>query len=91
VAPVILQEFFERLSATPVVPPDVVAALFRDVRATLKASRGWRGRDVMAPIRVALTGSMQGPCLEVVVCLLGRQRCLDRVARQLDAMRSDGA
>jgi glutamyl-tRNA synthetase len=51
----------------------------RSLRYRFKTERGITGRDVMFPIRAALTGTLKGPCLVVVTILLGRDRCLTRV------------
>jgi glutamyl/glutaminyl-tRNA synthetase len=75
----VLREFAGRLERVERATPEVVKALFDELRATLKAAWGLRGREVMMPIRVALTGAVAGPCLEIVVCLLGRRRCLERL------------
>lgn len=48
---------------------------------------GWRTGEVLLPLRAALTGRHQGPPLAEIMGLLGRQRCLERLAtalRQLD-------
>jgi nondiscriminating glutamyl-tRNA synthetase len=51
----------------------------RGLRARFKAERGLAGRQVMFSIRAALTGTLKGPCLVVVMILLGRDRCLSRI------------
>jgi glutamyl/glutaminyl-tRNA synthetase len=47
---------------------------------------GLRGRDVMFPIRAALTGTMVGPCLGVVASLLGYERCRGRLREALTGL-----
>jgi len=79
----VLAEFSRRLGALERTTPEPVTALFKELRAGFKEQHGLRGREVMMTVRAALTGQVSGPCLEVVVCLLGRQRCLERVCRRL--------
>lgn len=80
----VLRECAGRLSLLERTTPEAVAALFKELRAALKAAWGLRGREVMMPIRAALTGRVEGPCLEIVVCLLGRRRCLERLVGAKD-------
>jgi len=58
---------------------DTVNAYLRSLRARFKAERGLAGRQVMFSIRAALTGTLKGPCLVVVMILVGRDRCLSRI------------
>lgn len=80
----VLAMFAERLQPLARTEPETIADLFKDLRAACKEKFGLRGRDVMTAVRAALTGTIEGPCLEVVVCLLGRRRCLERVNRFLN-------
>ena len=81
------QPFTEEVLATvagdlPGVEPfdyDTVNAYLRSLRARFKAERGLAGRQVMFSIRAALTGTLKGPCLVVVMILVGRDRCLSRI------------
>lgn len=82
----VLSAFVGRLEELDRTTPDEVKMLFQSLRSSFKERLDLRGRDVMFTIRSALTGVVQGPCLEVVVSLLGRRRCLDRVRRQLNAL-----
>jgi nondiscriminating glutamyl-tRNA synthetase len=77
----ILAEFCGLLYPMDDTRPDEITSLFKELRAIGRARYELRGRDVMFQVRAALTGVAEGPCLEVVVCLLGRHRCLDRIAR----------
>jgi len=58
---------------------DTVNSYLHGLRARFKAERGLAGRQVMFAIRAALTGTVKGPCLVVVMILLGRDRCLSRI------------
>ena len=83
----VLTMFMERLQPLSRTEPEKIADLFKDLRAACKEKFGLRGREVMTAVRAALTGTIEGPCLEVVVCLLGRRRCLERVNRYLAGMK----
>ncbi len=72
----------QEMAATPEVARDSLTGLRRFYRE----EQGWRGRDVMFPIRAALTGSLRGPCLGIVVSLLGHGRCQHRLAEALESL-----
>ena len=74
----VLADFRTRLSALPVLEYDPVNELFRGLRHDLKGPLGITGVQVMMCVRSALTGRLDGPCLVQVVCLLGKERCLER-------------
>jgi nondiscriminating glutamyl-tRNA synthetase len=75
----VVREFSRRLQKLERAEAEPVALLFKELRSALKERRGVRGRDVMMTLRAALTGRVEGPCLEIVVCLLGRRRTLERL------------
>lgn len=85
-ASAVLSAFAERLDGLDKTTPDEVKTLFKELRASFREQFDLRGREVMFMIRSTLTGVVQGPCLEEVVCLLGRRRCLDRIHRQLNTL-----
>ena len=88
-APAVLTDFVSRLETLERATPDAVAQLFKELRATFRERHAMRGRDVMFAVRAALSGTIEGPCLEVVVCLLGRRRCAERARRQLNLIAGD--
>ena len=88
-APDILSDFVSRLERLGSAEPEAVKRLFQELRSAFRERHGIRGRDVMFVVRSALTGRVQGPCLEVVVCLLGRRRCAERARRQLKSLVGD--
>ena len=45
----------------------------------LKASTGRKGKSLFLPLRMALTGRLDGPELKSLLVLLGRKACLDRL------------
>ena len=76
-APAVLKMFRDELAALDEVTPDTVQPLFKKIQKGLKV----KGKFVYMPIRVAVTGVMHGPDLNVIVALMGR----DKVISRLDA------
>jgi nondiscriminating glutamyl-tRNA synthetase len=56
---------------------------FSSVVASLKKQTGLKGKELLAPIRAALTGRTEGPALQKVLPLLGKQRILERLTQAL--------
>ncbi|MFH1084769.1 MAG: hypothetical protein V1772_03275 [Chloroflexota bacterium] len=78
-APAVFARCYATLSAAALASPEVAKGYFRDLRHALRDEAGLSGRQVMFPLRAALTGSMRGPCLGVVATLLGVVRCQQRI------------
>jgi nondiscriminating glutamyl-tRNA synthetase len=56
---------------------------FSGIAAKLKKKTGLKGKQLLAPLRAALTGRVRGPELQKVLPLLGKQRILERLAQAL--------
>ena len=56
---------------------------FSGIVAQLKKQTGLKGKELLAPIRAALTGRAEGPELQKVLSLLGKQMILERLAQAL--------
>jgi nondiscriminating glutamyl-tRNA synthetase len=56
---------------------------FSGIVAALKKRTGLKGKQLLAPIRAALTGRTEGPELQKVLPLLGKQMILQRLAQVL--------
>ncbi|WP_427113037.1 glutamate--tRNA ligase [Megasphaera sueciensis] len=78
-APAVLEMFRQELLSLPAVTPDTVQPLFKKIQKGLKI----KGKFVYMPIRVAVTGVMHGPDLNVIVALMGRDKVLERLGRTL--------
>ena len=74
-APSVLQMFRDELAALDDVTPDTGQPLFKKIQKGLKV----KGKFVYMPIRVAVTGVMHGPDLNVIVALMGRDKVLQRL------------
>jgi glutamyl/glutaminyl-tRNA synthetase len=57
--------------------------ILRHLQRYFEEERGWPAAQVKAPIRAALTGRHDGPPLPAVMALLGRERCMRRIAASL--------
>ncbi|HQZ12140.1 MAG TPA: glutamate--tRNA ligase [Devosia sp.] len=62
----------------PAEPWDVTT--WKSWTDALKAATGRKGKALFMPLRMALTGRHDGPELSVLLPLLGRSACLDRLA-----------
>jgi nondiscriminating glutamyl-tRNA synthetase len=56
---------------------------FSGIVAALKKRTGLKGKELLAPLRAALTGRTEGPELQKVLALLGKQVILERLAQAL--------
>lgn len=77
--PSVLKMFRDELAALDDVTPDTVQPLFKKIQKGLKV----KGKFVYMPIRVAVTGVMHGPDLNVIVALMGRDKVLARLDETL--------
>jgi glutamyl/glutaminyl-tRNA synthetase len=75
----VLRRFADTVSSAALATPELANAYLGELRQHFRESEGLRGREVMFPLRAALTGSMVGPCLGNVTSLLGAGRCVERV------------
>lgn len=76
-AAAVLQMFADEFAALDEVTPDAVQPLFKKIQKGLKV----KGKSVYMPIRVALTGVMHGPDLNVIAALMGREKVLERIGK----------
>lgn len=88
-ADIVLASCLQRLRPSEVATPEHAKLFFRELRHHYRDTRGLHGRQVMYPIRAALTGTMIGPCLGVVASLLGYERCRRRLREALDALQAE--
>ena len=79
----VLDRCWNTLSQESLATPEAANLYFQCLRHYFRDNRGLRGRQVMYPIRAALTGTMIGPCLGIVGSLLGRERCRRRLEDRL--------
>jgi nondiscriminating glutamyl-tRNA synthetase len=56
---------------------------FSEIVAQLKKQTGLKGKELLAPVRAAVTGRTEGPELQKVLPLLGKKMILERLALSL--------
>ncbi len=69
----------ETLTIADAISPQAAQDYLRRIRHRFRDEQELRGRLVMAVIRAALTGDVRGPCLGIVVALLGCDRARARI------------
>ena len=74
-APLVISTFREKLLALEEITPETVKALLKALTKELKLG----GKFVYMPIRVALTGQMHGPDLNLVIAILGKELVVRRL------------
>ncbi len=79
----VLAHALEMLDAQALASPEAANARLTGLRHHWRDTAGLRGRQVMFPLRAALTGSLTGPCLGIVTSLLGPSRCRQRIEETL--------
>ena len=75
--PAVLELFKQKIGAREVLDPDNAKAILKEITKELKL----KGKDVFMPIRVAVTGMMHGPDLDVILALLGKENILARLEK----------
>lgn len=64
---------------------DVTDATWGEWTSALKAATGRKGKALFMPLRLALTGKSQGPSMDKVLSLLGRDKALTRLSSATSA------
>jgi hypothetical protein len=82
-APQVLRHCLDTLTPDAVASSQAAAEYLRALRHHWRDVAGLRGQQVMFPLRAALTGTMVGPCLGIVLSLLGWDRCRQRLQDRL--------
>jgi len=73
----VLQELIKKVNASAGITEDEARTLLKEVGKDL----GLKGKQIFMPVRVALTGSTQGPDLNQVMAILGRDGIVRRLAK----------
>ncbi|RAL26532.1 glutamate--tRNA ligase [Thermoflavimicrobium daqui] len=72
---IVLKKVKELISTMDEYTPNTIKKLLKDVQ---KAT-GFKGKKLFMPVRVATTGAVQGPDLNTVLYLLGKETVVDRI------------
>ncbi|MBI4775295.1 MAG: glutamate--tRNA ligase [Deltaproteobacteria bacterium] len=73
------------ISGVEAITPESVGSLLKSAQKRTEL----RGKRFYHPLRAALTGSTQGPELDKVLLVLGKQRVLERIHRALEMSKRD--
>lgn len=75
----LMRELIRRINiaTTNAITGDEAKVLLKEVGRSLKL----KGKQIFMPVRVALTGSTQGPDLDLVMAILGREAIAHRLSR----------
>jgi nondiscriminating glutamyl-tRNA synthetase len=76
----VLSAFAESVEPLESLDLSTAKAVLQRLRALMKERMNLRPREVLFPVRASLTGTVHGPDLAVVLALLGRDRCVQRIA-----------
>lgn len=79
-ARMVLVRTVAELAHVVLLDEETARRILEGVRTQFAASHGWEARDVYWPLRAALTGRVHGPALHEVMGLLGKARCMERLA-----------
>ncbi len=82
-AHVVLEHCLDTLTVSDLSSHETANDYLRTVREHFRETADLGGRDVMFPLRAALTGSVSGPSLGLVMSLCGLLRCQKRLERAL--------
>lgn len=75
--PEVMAAFKAQLEELEEFTPDTVKAA---IKAVQKAT-GHKGKNLFMPIRVVTTGETHGPELPNAICLIGKEKTIDRVGK----------
>ncbi|MFP3895362.1 MAG: glutamate--tRNA ligase [Anaerolineales bacterium] len=78
-ARMVLQYSLDTLSTSDLASHEAANNYLRRLREHFRETANLGGRDVMFPLRAALTGSLSGPSLGLVMSLCGLSRCQKRL------------
>ncbi|MGM0400428.1 MAG: glutamate--tRNA ligase [Chloroflexota bacterium] len=79
----VLQHCLDTLTLSDLISHEAANDYLQGLREHLREAADLGGRDVMFPLRAALTGSVSGPSLGLVMSLCGLSRCQKRLKRAL--------
>jgi nondiscriminating glutamyl-tRNA synthetase len=79
----VLMQLIAELAAIVILDAATANAILAGLRRHFRQQNNLNARAVLLPIRAALTGKTGGPPLHDIMGLLGKQRCLERLAAAL--------
>lgn len=79
----VLVQLIAELAQLVVLDEPTAQGILVALRARFKERSGWGAQQLFQPIRAALTGDVDGPPLHEIMAVLGKERCLSRLAAAL--------
>lgn len=79
----VLVQLVAELARVVLLDQATATHILRHLESHFMDEHGWTASEVKAPIRAALTGRDGGPPLPAIMALLGRERCMSRIAASL--------
>ncbi len=76
----VLVRLVAELAHVVLLDEQTAQSILNNMQRQFQEEQGRETREIYAPIRAALTGRDRGPALHEVMALLGKERCLERVA-----------
>ena len=79
----VLTRLIAELATLVLLDDEMANAILQALVKRFKAEMGLKAPEIYHPIRAALTGMVSGPPLPAIMGILGKQRCLQRIAAVL--------
>lgn len=79
----VLAQLVAELAHVVLLDAQTAGGILKGLRDQMKKSHGLSAKQVYWPIRAALIGSVHGPPAADIMAILGKERCLQRVAATL--------
>ncbi len=82
----VIKVFFEKLKTLETINKDIFKKIVKEIQKELKV----KGKKLYMPIRIALTGKVQGLEIDTLVEFLGKERVLNRLKNYFRKVTHDG-
>jgi nondiscriminating glutamyl-tRNA synthetase len=77
--PIVLRSFLKQVQQSAEWSPEQIKVLLKNVQG----ETGYKGKQLFMSTRVALTGQMHGPDLDMTIYLLGKEKVVSRLQKLL--------
>ncbi|HHT50901.1 MAG TPA: glutamate--tRNA ligase [Eubacteriaceae bacterium] len=73
--PILVEALKEKIASTKDLNPQAARDIFKEIQK----EKGIKGKNLFMPVRIMLTGQMQGPDLMKIITVLGKESILNRL------------
>ena len=73
--PILVEALKEKIASTKDLNPQAAIDIFKEIQK----EKGIKGKNLFMPVRIMLTGQMQGPDLMKIITVLGKESILNRL------------